>query len=140
MDRIEVLLSHDDYYWLSPIIRKAKSLPGAPADVAERARTIFVSFGGSVSDYAVRDYYEMVRDYYRPRVRVYIQALRELLNLNQRQIVPSDQLDNKYAAIEDSWLKNGFPLLDGHPDRARVIDTVKDILGTFPPTSRKAEL
>jgi len=129
MDGIEKLLSHDDYYWLTPIIQKAQRLPSAPSDAAQRAKKILISFGNGVSDYAVRDYYEMVRDYFRPRVRVYIQALRDRLKRGQRQIFPSDELDHEYAVIETAWLEKGLEPVEGPPDRGRVIDTAKEILG-----------
>jgi hypothetical protein len=60
MSSIEALLSHDDYYWLSPLIRKARKLPGAPADVDIRARDILTLWAGVILDYASRDYYELV--------------------------------------------------------------------------------
>jgi alpha-N-acetylglucosaminidase len=138
MDGVETLLSHDDYYWLSPFIRKAKSLPGAPDDVAERARDILTLWAGVIRDYACRDYYELVRGYYRPRVSAYIQALRELLNLNQRQFYYTAELDKQYAEIEEKWVRDGFPLLERRADPQRVIETVKIILTTLPFNVRKA--
>ena len=128
LDGIEKLLSHDDYYWLTPIIQKAQRFPDAPSDVAKRAKKIMISTSGVV-DYAVRDYYEMVRDYFRPRVRVYIQALRDRLKRGQRQIFPSDELDQEYAAIQTAWLEKSLDPVEGPPDRRRVIETAKEILG-----------
>jgi alpha-N-acetylglucosaminidase len=130
MDAVEMLLSHDDYYWLSPFIRQAQSLPGAPADVPERARDILTLWAGVIRDYASRDYYELVQSYYRPRVRAYIRALQARLRLNQRQLYNSDELDKQYTVIEEKWVKDGFPLLEGRPDSRRVIDTVEGILAT----------
>jgi alpha-N-acetylglucosaminidase len=131
MDGIETLLSHDDYYWLGPFIRKAESLPGAPADVSERARDILTLWAGVIRDYASRDYYELVRGYYRPRVRVYIQTLRKLLELKQRQLYRTDELDKLYTKIEEKWVKEGFPLAGTHSEPERVIETVEDILNTI---------
>ena len=138
MDGIETLLSHDDYYWLSPFIRKAEALPGAPPDVAERARDILTLWAGVIRDYACRDYYELVQGYYRPRVRVYIQTLRELLALKQRQLYRSDELDRQYNEIEEKWVKQGFPLVQRRPDPQRVIKTCEDILNAIPSKVRKA--
>jgi alpha-N-acetylglucosaminidase len=129
MNAIEKLLGCDDYYWLTPIIQKAQRLPGAPADIDQRVRKILISFGNGVSDYAVRDYYEMVREYYRPRVRVYIQALGDRLERGQRQIFPSDELDQQYSVIENAWLKRGPQLALEPPVRSRIFDTAREVLG-----------
>jgi alpha-N-acetylglucosaminidase len=132
MDGIERLLSHDDSYWLSPLILKAESLPGATNDVGERARDILTLWAGVIRDYASRDYYELVQGYYRPRVRAYLQALGQLLDLNQRQLFRTDELDEQYARIEESWVKNGFPLLEQRPDPQRVIETAENVLTLIP--------
>jgi hypothetical protein len=91
-----------------PLHGRAKSLPGAPNDVALRARDILVSWDKGVSDYAVRDYYELVQRYYRPRVRACIQAMRKSLDAGQRQLFPADALDKQYADIEDKCATEAF--------------------------------
>jgi hypothetical protein len=130
---IEELLSHDDYYWLSPSIRQARSLPGAPPDIDSRVRDVFTTGAGVIRDYACRDVYEMVRGYYRPRVRVYIQELRTELSNRQRRLSLAGQarLEQQYDEIEKKWLAEGSALLEGKGEPQRVVDTVRKILRTF---------
>ena len=131
MEAIETLLSHDDHYWLSPSIRKARALPGTPPDVDRRARDIFTSWAGAIHDYACRDYCELVRDYYRPRVTAYIRKMRQRLDLGQRLLYTSQDLSQEYDAIENKWVTEGFPLLEGTPVPQRVGPTVAMILKKF---------
>jgi len=112
MVAVEALLSHDDYYWLSPVIRKAQKLPGAPTDVDQRVRDIYTLWADVIRDYASRDYYELVGGYYHPRATAYIQALRDALKQDQRIIYNTTELEQKYDAIEKKWVKDGFPLLE----------------------------
>jgi alpha-N-acetylglucosaminidase len=131
LQRIETLLSHDDNYWLSPIIEKAKQLPGAPSDVDRRAReipTLWVAGNDVLLDYASRDYYEMVQGYYRPRVHAYIQKMRQRLKLGQRRYYRLAELSAEYGSIERRWVDEGFPLVNTKPDPHRVIPLVEDIL------------
>jgi len=133
MASIETLLSHDDYYWLSPILRKARQLPGAPADVDRRARDIFTLWAGEslFRDYAARDYYELVKHYYRPRVRVYLDKVRERLRLGQRQPYRSEELKAVYGPIENTWVNEGFPPVETAPDPKQVVSTAKKVLEEF---------
>jgi len=131
LESVETLLSHDDYYWLSPIIRKARMLPGAPTDVDVRVRDIFTLWADVIRDYASRDYYELVRGYYHPRVTTYIRALRDALNQDQRMIYNATELDREYDAIERKWVKEGFPLADRQPDPKQVIQAIQTMLAKF---------
>jgi len=131
MESIETLLSHDDYYWLSPSIRKARKLPGAPPDVDVRARDILTLWADVIRDYASRDYYELVQGYYRPRVTTWIRALRDSINLDQRMIPSATELDREYDAIERKWVKDGFPLENRQPDPKQAIITVQTMLEKF---------
>jgi alpha-N-acetylglucosaminidase len=131
MESIETLLSHDDYYWLTPYIRKARKLPGAPADVDWRVRDILTLWADVIRDYASRDYYELVQGYYRPRVTTYIRALRDALSLDQRMVYNAAELDREYEVIERKWVNEGFPLVDRQPDPKQVISTVQSILLKF---------
>ncbi|MGA3325790.1 MAG: alpha-N-acetylglucosaminidase TIM-barrel domain-containing protein [Terriglobia bacterium] len=128
---IEELLSHDDFYWISPWIRQARTLPGAPVDVDVRARDILTLWAGVIRDYACRDYYELVQGYYHPRVSAYIAALRDALAMDQRRLYDSAELDRQYDAIEKKWVADGFPLVDRQPDPEEVIPTVKKLLAKF---------
>jgi alpha-N-acetylglucosaminidase len=131
MASIEELLSHDDFYWISPWIRQARTLPGAPQDVDVRARDILTLWAGVIRDYACRDYYELVQGYYRPRVSAYIAALRDSLAMNQRRLYDSVALDIQYDGIEKKWVAEGFPLVDRQPDPEEVISAVRKLLANF---------
>jgi len=131
MASVEELLSHDDFYWISPWIRQARTLPGAPADVDVRARDILTLWAGVIRDYACRDYYELVQSYYRPRVSAYIASLRDALAMDQRRLYDPAALDRQYDAIEKKWVAEGFPLVDRQPDPEEVIPTVKKLLAKF---------
>jgi len=131
MESIEKLLSHDDYYWLSPYIRKARKLPGAPADVDVRVRDVLTLWADVIRDYASRDYYELVQGYYRPRVTTWIRALRHSLELDQRMIASTAELDHEYDAIERTWVTAGFPLVERQPAPMLVIGTIEAILTNF---------
>ncbi|HMD83650.1 MAG TPA: alpha-N-acetylglucosaminidase C-terminal domain-containing protein, partial [Terriglobia bacterium] len=131
MESVETLLSHDDYYWLSPFIRKARKLPGAPTDVDVRVRDIFTLWADVIRDYASRDYYELVQGYYHPRVTTFIHALRDALNVDQRMIYNATELDREYDAIERKWVKEGFPLADRQPDPKQVIQAIQTMLAKF---------
>ena len=131
MESIETLLGQDDYYWISPYIRKARKLPGAPADVDLRARDILTLWADVIRDYASRDYYELVEGYYRPRVTTYIRALRDALGMDQRMVYNAAELDREYDVIERKWVNEGFPLVDRQPDPKQVISTVQSMLAKF---------
>jgi alpha-N-acetylglucosaminidase len=131
MVSIETLLGHDDYYWLSPYIRKARKLPGAPANVDVRVRDILTLWADVIRDYASRDYYELVQGYYRPRVIIWIRALRDSLKLGQRMVSDTTELDREYDAIERQWVTEGFPLVDRQPDPRQVIKTIRTMLSKF---------
>jgi alpha-N-acetylglucosaminidase len=133
MESIETLLGHDDYYWLSPVIRKARKLPGAPADVDLRVRDIYTLWADVIRDYASRDYYELVQGYYRPRVTTFIRAFRDALSMDQRMVYNSTELNQEYDAIERKWVDGGFPLVEREPDPQQVITTIHSILEKFGP-------
>ena len=131
MSAIEELLSHDDFYWISPWIRQARALPGAPADVDVRARDILTLWAGVIRDYACRDYYELVQTYYHPRVTAYIAALRDSLAMDQRRLYDAPALERQYDAIETKWVDEGFTLVDRRPDPEAVVSTVTKLLARF---------
>jgi alpha-N-acetylglucosaminidase len=131
MEAIETLLGLDDHYWLSPSIRKARALPGAPPDVDRRARDILTSWAGAIHDYACRDYYELVRGYYRPRVAAYIRKMHQRVDLGQRLLFTAQDLNQEYDAIEKTWITEGFPLVEGKPVPERVVPAVAAILKKF---------
>jgi len=128
---IEEVLGCDDHYWLSPLIRKARKLPGAPPDVDLRSRDIFTLWADVILDYAARDYYELVQGYYHARVTTYIQVVREALALDQRIVYNQVELDKRYDAVERKWVNEGFALIERQPDPRQVVPAVQRILKKY---------
>jgi alpha-N-acetylglucosaminidase len=130
LDGIEELLSHDDAYWLSRSIRKARALPGAAPDFDRRARDILTLWAGVIRDYACRDNYELVQSYYRPRVKRFLAELRHAHGQGQRLLAGHRKtaLDAGYDAHEKTWVAKGFPLREDKPDPRRIIGVVSEIL------------
>jgi len=103
----EALLSSSDEYCLQPILNKAMALPGVPQDFDEAIRDILTVWRGRILDYARRDYYELVRFYYRPRVSAFISHLRAQMKEGSREIRPKD-LEAGYHAIEEAFVTKPF--------------------------------
>jgi hypothetical protein len=103
----EMLLSSSDAYCLAPILAKAKALPGAPENYDERIRNILTVWGGKILDYAHRDYYELVRFYYRKRVEAFLDHAQKRLG---QPLTPADDklLGARYHEIEQVWVKRPF--------------------------------
>lgn len=132
---IEDLLGADDYYWLDAQVQAARLLPGAPADIAQRVRDILTLWAGRIRDYACRDLYELVRDYYRPRVRAFIQDLRRrlangqcLLNYQPGEV----RLEQAYAEIERRWVIEGPSHVPERPHPQAVVSAVIRLLRELP--------
>ncbi len=129
---IEEVLSYDPHYWLTPLIRRAQSLPGASPNAGRRVREIYtLAFSGHMRDYACRDTYEMVRSYYRPRVEAYIAGLRRELRDRQRstEYQPEEAIvANRYDEIERNWVEHGFTLVDLKPAPERVVSVARRLL------------
>jgi alpha-N-acetylglucosaminidase len=103
----EALLSSNDFYCLQPILDKAMALPGIPKDFDEAIRDILTVWRGRILDYARRDYYELVRFYYRPRVSAFISLLRDQMNRGSRDIPPK-QLEAAYHEVEQGFVTKPF--------------------------------
>jgi len=103
----EMLLSSSDYFCLAPILTKAKELPGAPPNYDERIRDILTVWAGRILDYAHRDYYELVRFYYRPRVEAFLKHVQTRFG-NQQAMADDEQLTPVYDEIEQAWVKTPF--------------------------------
>jgi len=107
----EMLLSSSDSFCLAPILAKAKALPGAPADYDERIRDILTVWAGKILDYAHRDYYELVRFYYRPRVEAFLAHAQSRFG-DSPTIVDNKQLEPLYHEIEQAWVKTPFEVAE----------------------------
>ena len=123
----EMLLSSNDYFCLAPILAKAKSLPGAPADYDERIRDILTVWAGKILDYAHRDYYELVRFYYRPRVDAFLEHAQSRFG-NQEAMVNDQQLESCYHEIEQAWVKHPFQVAESDRYSRGPVQAVVEIL------------
>jgi hypothetical protein len=137
LDEIAAVMSYDAYYWLSPSVRKARSLPGAPADIDVRVRDILTLWDHGrgqkvLRDYACREYYEIVQGYYRPRVQAYIRTMRERLHRGQMGYAADGNLSHEYEEIEKKWVAEGFALRQETPNPEALIGRVTEMLKNFP--------
>ncbi len=123
----EALLSSSDYFCLAPLLAKAQALPGAPADYDERIRDILTVWAGRILDYAHRDYYELIRFYYRPRVEAMIEHARSRLG-KQATMVSDEQLAPIYHEIEQAWVKRPFQVAEGEKYADGPVQAVAEIL------------
>ena len=103
----EAILSSSDEYCLQPILNKAMALPGVPQDFDEAIRDILTVWRGRILDYARRDYYELVRFYYRPRVSAFISHLRAQMKAGSREI-RANALETGYQEIEQAFVTKPF--------------------------------
>ena len=131
LDSQEMLLSSSDYFCLQPILDKAEALPNAPEDFAERIRDILTVWAGQILDYARRDYYELVRFYYRPRVDAFLQYLREKLKEGSREI-KDEELVPIYSKIEQEWVKKPFKVKKGEKFKGTPMEAAAKIVKEFP--------
>lgn len=123
----EMLLSSSDDFCLAPILAAAKALPHAPADGEERIRDILTIWAGKILDYAHRDYYELVRFYYRPRVEAFL-AHAEANFAARGAIVDDKQLEPAYQQIERLFVKRPFAVAAHERYAHGPVQAVREIL------------
>lgn len=80
-------------------------------------RDLGTTFAGTIPnlvDYPSRDYVELIRGYYHPRVTACVSALRALLS-DGGAADPAgidDALEERYHEIEQRWVREGYPVTD----------------------------
>jgi alpha-N-acetylglucosaminidase len=123
----EMLLSSSDSYCLAPILARAKTLPGAPGNYDERIRDILTIWGGKILDYAHRDYYELVRFYYRLRVEAFLEHAQKRLG---HPLTPADDklLGDRYHEIEQAWVKQPFRVAESERYSGGPVKAAAEIL------------
>jgi hypothetical protein len=123
----EMLLSSSEAYCLAPILAKAKALPGAPENYDQRIRNILTVWGGKILDYAHRDYYELVRFYYRRRVEVFLEHAQK--RLGQPLTRADDELlDARYHEIEQAWVKQPFRVVESERYDGGPVNAAAEVL------------
>ena len=123
----EALLSSSDFYCLQPILDKAMALPGVPKDFDEAIRDILTVWRGRILDYARRDYYELVRFYYTPRVSAFISHLREQMKKGSGEIRQKD-LVAAYHEVEQGFVAKPFKAPKQERYQGTPIQAALDIL------------
>ncbi|MCU0962918.1 MAG: alpha-N-acetylglucosaminidase C-terminal domain-containing protein, partial [Pirellulaceae bacterium] len=127
----ERLLSSSHEFCLAPLIAKAKALPHAPADMDERIRDILTIWAGRILDYAHRDYYELVRFYYRKRVEAFLAEA--AANLAAQQGLPNEkQMDPIYREIEYSFVREPFVSASDEQGSEGPEQVVREVVTSFP--------
>ena len=122
----EMLLSSSEAYCLAPILAKAKALPGAPENYDQRIRNILTVWGGKILDYAHRDYYELVRFYYRRRVEVFLSTPRS--GWGNRSRADDELLDARYHEIEQAWVKQPFRVVESERYDGGPVNAAAEVL------------
>jgi alpha-N-acetylglucosaminidase len=133
LESIEQLLAADSYYWLSTQIEKGRRLPAAPPDIDRRARNIVTvwAWAPTLRDYDAHDYYEVVRWYYRPRVKAFVKDFEQRLADLQREPdhgPEQSRLGKEYARIEREFVDKGYPPIEHPPDPPKVVRLVESAL------------
>jgi len=123
----EMLLSSNDAFCLFPILVSARALPHAPDDVEERIRDVLTIWAGKILDYAHRDYYELLRFYYRRRVEAFL-AQAEANLAARRPLVDDKQLQPLYQEIEQGFVKVPFAVAKGERYSGTPVQAVREIL------------
>jgi len=123
----QMLLSSSDYFCLAPILAKAKALPGAPEDYDRRIRDVLTVWAGKIPDYAHRDYYELIRFYYRRRVNAFLDHARARFP-KQAEIVNYEQLAPTYDRIEQAWVNQPFEVAESEKYAQGPVRAVVDVL------------
>ncbi|MCR4414111.1 MAG: alpha-N-acetylglucosaminidase C-terminal domain-containing protein, partial [Thermoguttaceae bacterium] len=127
LDSQERLLSASDEFCLSPILARARALPHAPDDIEERIRDILTVWAGKILDYAHRDYYELVRFYYRKRIEAFL-AHAEANLAAGRPIVDDRQLEPVYREIEQKFVKAPFVVAKGDRYAGTPVQAVRELV------------
>jgi alpha-N-acetylglucosaminidase len=123
----EALLSSSNFFCLQPILDKAMKLPGVPADFDRAIRDILTVWRGRIVDYARRDYFELVRFYYRPRVDAFISCLRAQMLKGTRDVRAKD-LESQYQKIEHAFVDRPFSVGPKDKYRGTPVDAALKIL------------
>ena len=107
MDSQERLLSSSTKFLLGPLIERAEALPGAPPSIGRAIRDILSVWAGRILDYARRDYYELLRFYYRKRVEVFLEHVSKAARSGSWRIDDA-ALISRYEEIERAFVDEPF--------------------------------
>ncbi len=126
LDLLEQMLREDPESYVETMVRRYQGRPGDPdvsgtdcnpQDFRRWMRDMGTTFAETIPnliDYPSRDYYELVRDYYHPRIRSCILQLQELLNDGGAASAPEvdRMLEQHYQTVEQHWIREGYAVTD----------------------------
>jgi len=138
LDDVERILASDPACHLAPLIERAERVRGA-ADTARYVREAFSTLGSfeELLDYARRDYYEMVRHYYRPRLEAYLAAAKKALSEGRRG-VEDTEVDAQAREMARRWIEEGYP--DEPIPRCDSIAVIRESAARWPLTPEERRL
>lgn len=123
----EQLLAANPFFHLAPLIERALRLPGAPPSMARAIRDILTVWAGRILDYARRDYYELVRFYYRKRVDAFLSHVLDRAADGTWRIDDAE-LISRYERIENDFVQRGFVVDASDLAAASPVDAARRIL------------
>ena len=97
----------------------------------EGVRTVYTALAGlerypTVLDYARRDLYELLRDYYRPRVETLVSAMRSNLVKNEKTDEQlKEYLDERYREITEKFIRT--PSAEPDPPARTAFETAQEL-------------
>ncbi len=108
LERLERLLITDPYYHIASVVETARALPDAGPDIEARVKEVYTVWDRTAPsewlvDYTRRDFYEVVKFYYRPRFSVFIDVLRKKMADGMADVQLTD-LVHVYRHIEYSFV------------------------------------
>lgn len=82
--------------------------------IRDNGTTFAVYCPDSLLDYPGKDYYELIKYYYRPRVEIFVKYIREVLDTMDEPSTSGveEQLKKLYRPIEVKWVEEGYPQSD----------------------------
>ncbi len=149
MDQLELLTRSNERWYLE---YEARKLDGHMSinngtekyDSSENIRfymrdagTTFAASIESLIDYSRKDYHELVKYYYTPRVREGIEFMRKHLGITPEEWDKLDKSEafNAFNEIEQNWAHNGYPAEEfdaEKPDLADTLEKVYKAISSYP--------
>ena len=123
---LEEMAAEDENSYIETVVRRYQGRPSDPdvsgadtriEDFRAWMRDLGSTFAGTIPnlvDYPSRDYVELLRGYYHPRVRACVELLDQLLDDRgaTRPETVDDRLETLYQEVEQRWIREGYPVTD----------------------------
>lgn len=134
MDKQAALLASFAPYRIGTELERANRLPYVRPNVGNSVRARYTFLGyltlraqyPAVLDYAARNMYELVKYYYRPRMEVYLNALRNMLHNNSNEF-PKAEVEKAYERITMEWINGPLDVVWTGKTQGNTVALVKSI-------------